>query len=46
MSGSNRLINNENELEGGSEAELASDLNNANEIAGQISDSGSDKESD
>jgi len=39
MSGSNRLISNENQNEGASFEELASDLNNANEVAAEITDS-------
>jgi hypothetical protein len=33
MSGQNRLINSNNTKKGGSEAELAKKLNNANEVA-------------
>lgn len=44
MSGVNSLINAENEMEGGSYEEMASDLNDANNVAKQIIDEGVDVE--
>ncbi len=46
MSGQNRLINSESEIEGSSFEEQVADLNNANTIAGEITDSADLKDAD
>lgn len=45
MSGTNRLINNENAEEGGSEEQLTKDLENANEVAAEEEGESKEEES-